>query len=1143
MAMKFRRVARGSGSRSRSRSAGSSSAARPRGVEMLEGRTLYNATYFSLAGGDFSQDWNSSDTLMTTANDWSNVPSIVGFRGDGLTNSTATDPQTTTAESTVVNLLVNSTATSTTGGIHEIANNAVALQGSGTADSPYLQLHLNTTGRTNVRISYNLKELDNDNADQKFALQYRIGTTGAFTNVPAGAISGFFNAAGQQTKNFTDIVLPAAVDNQSQVQVRIMTNDAPGSDSMVGIDDIVVKSDPLAGQTLGFDASTASVGEGAGTLQLRVARGGATTGTLTVDYNTSDITAHAGSDYTATSGTLTFNPGDTEKFIPIPITDDASAEPAETFKVTLSNAVGASLGTAEATVTIADNDGVTGGKPLASGPLMQNWSDTNMITTDDDWSGVPYFVGYRGDGLTAGTGTNPETILADGTDTPVDVNANKDFLYLGLQGAAAAGTGGLAEIDQIADPAVTINGSGTAKAPFLLFSVDTTGVNSVDVSYNLRDLDWSSDDAVQQVALQYRIGNSGTWTNVDQAYVADATLGGSDTLVTPVAVTLTGAIANQPLVQFRIMTTDAVGNDEFVGIDDIVVQQTPVAPGAFAFESATTNVSESAGTLPVRVVRTGGSSGPATVDYTTTAGTAGAGDFTTTSGTLSFTDGQTDNFIFIPITNDSTAEVDENFTVTLSNPTGGTTLGAVTTNTVTINDDDVVKLSSGPLTQDWSDTSLISVNDNWGGVLGIRGYRGDGLTGATGTDPTTITAFAGSGGPVLDVNANVADPNSFTTGGVAEFDALGNPTVGLAGSGTAKAPFLLFEVDTTGINSVDVSYTLRDLESGADDAAQQVALQYRVGNTGDFVNVPDSYVADATVGGANGPDVPQSFTINDPAIANQPLVQFRVMTTDALGNDEWVGVDDIVIKQTPTAGLPAWVTGSATWNGATLTVTGAATIVADPQASGDNPSIVADGAAAALTINPTSDRIIHVAGLALSNGATATVTSIGAGTSATNQRVLVIGAGGISVTGGTGGLDLNDNGMIVTGTSLAAVQSLVGTGYSTGHWNGVGGIDSAQAAADPIGVHTLGVASAAVLNPGGGGSFDGVTLAGNEILVKYTVYGDHDLNGRTTLDDFSLFLNGYQTGGHDWVAGDSDFNGHVNLDDFSLFLYGYQHQQ
>ena len=86
---------------------------------------------------------------------------------------------------------------------------------------------------------------------------------------------------------------------------------------------------------------------------------------VTVDYATSDGTATAGEDYTATSGTLTFQAGETTKTISVPITDDTDNEGDETFTVTLSNAAGADLGTQAATGTIRN-------RPVA--PLTASFS-------------------------------------------------------------------------------------------------------------------------------------------------------------------------------------------------------------------------------------------------------------------------------------------------------------------------------------------------------------------------------------------------------------------------------------------------------------------------------------------------------------------------------------------------------------------------------------------------------------------------------------------------------------------------------------------------------------------------------------------------------------------------------------------------
>ena len=203
-----------------------------------------------------------------------------------------------------------------------------------------------------------------------------------------------------------------------------------------------------------------------------------------------------------------------------------------------------------------------------------------------------------------------------------------------------------------------------------------------------------------------------------------------------------------------------------------------------------------------------------------------------------------------------------------------------------------------PFAQDWSNTALITTSNDWSGVPGIMGYRGDGLTSATGTNPQTIL---GDGTAVVNVIANQANPNTLSTGGVAEFH-LQDPTIALNGSGTANAPFILLYLDTLGWQSIQVDYLLRDLDGSADNAIQPVALQYRIGNSGNFTDVPAAYVADATSGPSLATLVtPVSVTL--PAVAdNQPLLQLRIITSNAVGNDEWVGIDNISVSGTSSGG-------------------------------------------------------------------------------------------------------------------------------------------------------------------------------------------------------------------------------------------------
>jgi hypothetical protein len=208
-------------------------------------------------------------------------------------------------------------------------------------------------------------------------------------------------------------------------------------------------------------------------------------------------------------------------------------------------------------------------------PFMQAWSDTGLISRDDDWSGVAGVIGHRGDGLTSVPGTDPRLVVADGSSTPADVNAGEsDPGAVGL-------AGGVTEFE-LPDPVVALQGSATAAAPHLVVSLDTRGRSGVTVRYRLRDVDPSPiANALQPVALQYRVGATGDFVSVAGGFVADATTGpGAATAVTPVSAVLPAAAADEPLVQLRILTTNAVGQDEWVGVDDLEVEASGVVCGA-----------------------------------------------------------------------------------------------------------------------------------------------------------------------------------------------------------------------------------------------------------------------------------------------------------------------------------------------------------------------------------------------------------------------------------------------------------------------------------------------------------------------------------------------------------------------------------
>ncbi|HEX7334391.1 MAG TPA: SBBP repeat-containing protein [Pyrinomonadaceae bacterium] len=87
--------------------------------------------------------------------------------------------------------------------------------------------------------------------------------------------------------------------------------------------------------SLHFSISSFFVIEDVGLATITVQRSGGKVGNLSVNFATADGTAIAGQDYTSTSGTLNFANGETSKTFQVPITEDATTEPDETFTLSL----------------------------------------------------------------------------------------------------------------------------------------------------------------------------------------------------------------------------------------------------------------------------------------------------------------------------------------------------------------------------------------------------------------------------------------------------------------------------------------------------------------------------------------------------------------------------------------------------------------------------------------------------------------------------------------------------------------------------------------------------------------------------------------------------------------------------------------
>ena len=189
--------------------------------------------------------------------------------------------------------------------------------------------------------------------------------------------------------------------------------------------------------------------------------------------------------------------------------------------------------------------------------------------------------------------------------------------------------------------------------------------------------------------------------------------------------------------------TDATGDtSEFSAA--IVVQS---LPGQLQFSMANYTVSEAAGIATITVTRANGSSGTVSVHYATSNATQNAeADYVPTSGTLLFNDGEISKTFTITILNNATYGPDQAVLLTLSNPTGGASIGSPNPAILTIQNDDSPKYggfqfsTSSYNTKGGVGSVTITVN-RVGGADGLAtvNYATSNGTGIAGVDYTAVS--------------------------------------------------------------------------------------------------------------------------------------------------------------------------------------------------------------------------------------------------------------------------------------------------------------------------------------------------------------------------------------------------------------------
>ncbi len=163
---------------------------------------------------------------------------------------------------------------------------------------------------------------------------------------------------------------------------------------------------------------------------------------------------------------------------------------------------------------------------------------------------------------------------------------------------------------------------------------------------------------------------------------------------------------------------------------------------------------------------------------------------------------------------------------------------------------------------------------------------------------------------------------------------------------------------------------------------------------------------------------------------------------------------------------------------------------------------------------------------------------VGSATSHANRDLITVGGSGLSISGATGTLDLGTNDLDVINAGpagLTTITNQIQSGFANGAWNGPG-INSSAAAAishlTALGVilnnNTYGTANGSL------GTFDTINPGANDVLVKYTYYGDANLDGIDNAADYLAIDNGFQNNLTGWQNGDFNYDGLINGDDYTL---------
>ena len=412
-------------------------------------------------------------------------------------------------------------------------------------------------------------------------------------------------------------------------------------------------------------------------------------GTVTVDYATSELTALEGVDYTATHGTLTFKPGQTSKTVSVPIIDDTINDPGEIFWVVLTAAKGATIdGGGVGIGTILNTEVLTGS--FENVPAEHDGS--TPFTFDAVFNsdiGISYAT-LRDHSFTVTNGKVTRARRNNGRNDSWEITVTpwgNEAVTITLPGNRDCGTTAAIctkednPVQLSNSPSATVAGPpGVSTVPVTAsfgnmpaehngsdFTFDLTFSENVEAGYaRIRDHVFSVNGGNTNKAQRKTQGSNQHWT-----VTVDPDDNGAVTITLPETTNCSSAsaICTDDERKLSHSTSDTVRGPVGISIADAEVEEGANAVLVFA------------------IALSRAASSQMTVDYATSDGTATAGaDYTSTSGELTIDAGSSSATIEVAVLDDEHNEGSEAFTLTLSNASSGNLTDASATGTINNHD-------------------------------------------------------------------------------------------------------------------------------------------------------------------------------------------------------------------------------------------------------------------------------------------------------------------------------------------------------------------------------------------------------------------------------------------------------------------------